>query len=667
MVSVISALDQSRMPAGEGWNGHPEHEWETDTNMIALRERLVQLFFQMVRTDSKEKILSLAKAHRSLIDDLVEKDPEDHSRVMDLLKLLPLQTRDIRSGKGERTLAYSQLLLWYDVGYTEYAEAVFRRWLGVDGGFPLGSWKDVKLFSEFVKWIAPESARTKHPLVLYGIRLLADQLRKDQHSVNPSLAAKWTPGEKCKRFAWIFRAVADQIFPPSVSNASSGGEPKEARASRHRRLRKMLSGLNQKIRTTEVMMCGGRWSDIDFTRVSSVTIQKHKRAFFNLPKSKLIISKGKFVSSKFDDKTPTDDGTTPERSKTEDRRMCATNLRTHVDRSAKGEVEVKAKNTSLFDLIRDAIKCATLSADADERKILEEQWKSNRSVNRPGLPPMIPMVDVSGSMTTPNFIPLYNAMGLGLRASEMTHPAFRNRIMTFSESPSWVALPEKAGFVERIRILQRAPWGMNTNFYKALDLILDTMVSNSIPPEEAKGMVLAVFSDMQIDTASKQTTSARLSMHAEIKRRYNAVGYEPPHILYWNLNGTSGFPNVGTEMNTTMVSGFNPALLNAFESKGIEELSTMTPFAFVEEILRKYHLEVDALERAEAKLSALLDEIEEVIPNGLEDRMREADAKEETLEVSLDKEKEVVAEFLHCHSPSSDDRTSARSCCADFC
>jgi len=663
------------MPAGEGWNGHPEHEWETDTNVVALRERLVQLFFQMVRTDSREKILSLAEAHRSLIDDLVEKDPEDHSRVMDLLKRLPLQTRDIRSGKGERALAYSQLLLWYDVGYTEYAEVVFRRWLGVDGGFPLGSWKDVKLFSEFVKWIAPERKGAKHPLVLYGIHLLADQLRKDQHSANPSLAAKWTPGEKCKRFAWIFRAVADELFPPS-SHIEAGKEPKEARASRHRKLRKLLSGLNQKIRTTEVMMCGGRWSEIDFTRVSSVTMQKHKRAFYNLPKSKIIIRKGKFVSTKFDDKTPADDGTTPERSEAEDRRMCATNLRSHVDKSAKGEVEVKAKNTSLFDLIRDAIKCVSKSADDDERKILEEQWKSNRSVNRPGLPPMIPMVDVSGSMAHPNFIPLYNAMGLGLRASEMTHPAFRNRIMTFSESPSWVALPEKAGFVERIRILRSAPWGMNTNFYKALDLILDTMVSSSIPPEEAKGMVLAVFSDMQIDAASKQTTSARLSMHAEIKRRYNAAGYEPPHILYWNLNGTSGFPNVSTEMNTTMVSGFNPALLNAFETKGIEELSTMTPFAFVEEILRKYHLEVDALERAEAKLSALFDEIEEVLPNRLEDRAREQgqeqgegeeDAKGEAVEVSLDKEKEVVAEFLHCHSPSSEDRTSARSCCADFC
>ena len=98
-------------------------------------------------------------------------------------------------------------------------------------------------------------------------------------------------------------------------------------------------------------------------------------------------------------------------------------------------------------------------------------------------------------------------------------------------------------------------------------------------------MVLAVFSDMQINQADRQTQYD--SMHTRIEEMYREHGYEPPHILYWNLNGTDGFPSVTTKNNISMVSGFSPALLKAFEEKGIDELASYTPWRLVQEIMMK--------------------------------------------------------------------------------
>ena len=38
-------------------------------------------------------------------------------------------------------------------------------------------------------------------------------------------------------------------------------------------------------------------------------------------------------------------------------------------------------------------------------------------------------------------------------------------------------------FVDCVSTIRHAGWGMNTNFYAALDLILDTAIKNSVSPE----------------------------------------------------------------------------------------------------------------------------------------------------------------------------------------
>ena len=142
----------------------------------------------------------------------------------------------------------------------------------------------------------------------------------------------------------------------------------------------------------------------------------------------------------------------------------------------------------------------------EERKEVEEQKPAvvPDDVVRPGTPglekiPMVAMVDTSGSMECDECIPLNNAIGLGIRVSELTHPAFRNMVLTFDHTPQWISLEDCGDFHSKVWKLKRAAWGTSTRIYLAFKMILDACIQNKVPPIEVTGMVLAVFSDMQID------------------------------------------------------------------------------------------------------------------------------------------------------------------------
>jgi len=102
-------------------------------------------------------------------------------------------------------------------------------------------------------------------------------------------------------------------------------------------------------------------------------------------------------------------------------------------------------------------------------------------------------------------------------------------------------------------------------------------------------LVLVIFSDMQIDDAEKGDKN---TLHENIIKMYSDAGirihgkpFKPPHILFWNLRTTSGFPSLSNQPNVTMMSGFNPSLLNLFCEQGIESLQSCSPWSQLERSL----------------------------------------------------------------------------------
>ena len=54
-------------------------------------------------------------------------------------------------------------------------------------------------------------------------------------------------------------------------------------------------------------------------------------------------------------------------------------------------------------------------------------------------------------MECDNCIPLNNAIGLSLRISEICHPDFRHRLLTFDAYPQWINTEDCNDFVEKAK------------------------------------------------------------------------------------------------------------------------------------------------------------------------------------------------------------------------
>lgn len=571
MAALINALD-NHTPKQFGENGHVEHGWST-----SLQESILQFSFQLTRTDEsgsarlKSTLINLLTTIKSIID--TKSSLEDTNLAKGYLSILYKMighTRDIIDGKGEYSLTYMMIYTWYDF-YPELAKFALKCLvdLGDKNVHQYGSWKDIKYFYKYCEI-------DNHPLIQYSVKLVNDQLRNDysnliSNSNDISLASKWVPREK-SRFELLYQSLATEYFNEYLTTANTDDRKKKALLKCKTEYRKIVSTLNRKIDTLQIKQCGNAWSDINFNKVTSISLSKQKKAFLNVKKDGDI---------RYPDNN--------------DRINCAEHFNEHVLKSIKGEVEMKGKRVGMADFTKQAIDLINSNGSQVEKDLLNSQWRDNSSQNG-ALGKMIAMVDVSGSMDGD---PMNVAIALGIRIADKS--ALGHRVMTFSSKPTWVNLEPYGDFISQVRVVKDANWGMNTNFYAALDLILDAIIQNKMSPSDVQDMVLVILSDMQMDSGdacNKQTLyDTMLAKYEAAGIRVHGTPYKPPHILFWNLRSTSGFPSLSTQPNTSMMSGFSPALLNLFCDQGLEALQTCTPWSLLEKSLanERYKIMSDKL------------------------------------------------------------------------
>ena len=563
MTSLINALDQySNNNTQLGEKSHLEYSWSNN-----IRENIVQFHYQVTRTN-KDGINNLEKKLDKILHELTTSsfsfifNEERNELITTLFKLIG-HTRDIVSGKGEYAITYMMLKVWYKY-FPEAAKYALKLITDFDNSeeHPYGSWKDIKYFCNYLH--VDCGFEENVPFILYACTLLNDSVRSSCMGKNISLAAKWVPREKSNKFGWLFNILAYEYFKCYLDSAKTELALLKAKTKAKMDYRRLISSLNRKLDTVQIKQCANTWSIIDHSKTTSITIAKQKNAFLNKKKD------GSIKSERID------------------RIQCAENFKEYINNCIKNNCEIKGKRVGLQDFTKQALSLIGNNDDTNyhiEKDLLNSQWRDNcKQQNATSLGPMIAMVDTSGSM---NGDPLYCAIALGCRVAEKS--ILGKRIMTFSAYPTWVNLEQCDNFVDMVKMIKDANWGMNTNFYAALKMILDAIVENKMEPECVENMVLAIFSDMQMDCACESNYS---TLFANIERLYNETGirvhgkpYKPPHILFWNLRSTNGFPTLSTQKGASMMSGFSPSLLDLFCEKGMDALHSCTPWNLFMQVL----------------------------------------------------------------------------------
>jgi len=571
MAALVNALDNmTNKQIGE--KGHVEYAWSN-----SVRERILQFSFQTTRTTA-DGVETLASVLREILRDLqggLKTDTISAAEYQELLitayKMIG-HTRDIVEGKGEYSHSYMQVLVWYEF-YPKLAEYALEKFVTFDNNdHPYGSWKDIKYFCNYCK---TKGVSAEHPLMQFAFQLINTQIYKDStkgDNSGKSLATKWTAREKCKRFGWIFEQLAYSYFSNYLTTAKTADARLRAQKKCKMEFRKLCNSMNKELGTTQIYQCANQWAKIDHSKTTSITISKQKKAFLNLKS----------------------DGT--QRTELEDRIQCAENFKARIRQAAAGELEIKGKRVGLdhftvqaFDLINRKRYQNPVSADLQtEMDLLNSQWRDNASQTG-ALCAMIPMCDFSGSMEGD---PMNVCFALGIRVAEKS--ILGKRVLSFSENPTWHNLSGCNNFIEMVEVLQRGEVGFSTRFFVALRVILDTIIEKKLTPDQVSNLVLAVFSDMQIDQAGgsrKEDTDSMYdtieSMYAEAGNRLYGSPFKPPHILFWNLRSTGGFPSLSTKKNVSMMSGFSPALLNLFCEKGLDAFQSCTPWSILIESMNK--------------------------------------------------------------------------------
>jgi hypothetical protein len=502
-------------------------------------------------------------------------------------------TRDILCGKGERTLSYMMIRKWYDHHPSHAFKALKSFVLLDDRHHPYGSWKDIKNIYKYCVFV--EKDPPDHPLIKYMISLVNGQLKKDEailkqiSDIAPddvgassmpdyhyqfSLVSKWIPREKTKCGS-LFEALAMDYYSKYLVSCKN---QHSAIIKCKTHYRKLISSINKKIETVQIKQTANNWDEIKFRNVTAITLIKQKKAFLNINK-KLV---------------PTCDDSDKER----DRMKCRENFisfinsSNHSGKSRKGlhigvETFVKAARRILIENSFDLNKVKT----NDEAVLLNSQWidhfRKNVIIGN-----ILPIVCTSVNNNTLHLLELM--IGLGIRISEAS--SIKNRIMAFSSEPKWINLENCENFIEKVHCVLTSPicnTNMSGQFYKAIELIIDAIVNAKMTYEDVQNLILVVIPNPEFYEEMETFSLCKF-----IRTRFEYAGklisgkpYDVPHLLFWNVhtcvNCNEFVENIGDQLNVSLVSGYEPNILNLLYEVDTNMLQKMNSYEFIKNMLEK--------------------------------------------------------------------------------
>lgn len=383
--------------------------------------------------------------------------------------------------------------------------------------------QNLKYISEFGRWDDLISLIGMNDEVDDKIsEIVQIQIVKDLEGIKEnkriSLLGKWLPSE----------------------NASSPKTKKLAKKVRKllglssKNYRKVLSKLRKHLNIVERKMCSNQWDSIDYEKVPSLANLKYKDAFF-----------------------------------VHDQKRRAE----YLESVQKGYSKMNMNVATPVDVISRYSYLHTVD------DTLELAWKNLKDID---IKDTLVVADGSGSMLCNvggRITALDVAMALAIYTSEHNTAPYRNKYITFSNSPQFVNLGKYTTLKDKMREARQHCEVANTNIEAVFDLILEMAISTRASQDEMIKSVL-IISDMEFDRAQKSwrddTTVLTQTLFEEIQEKYKRAGYKMPKLIFWNVNSrTKLIPIIENELGVTLVSGFSQNVLKMVMSENYNPLEIL--------------------------------------------------------------------------------------------
>jgi len=159
----------------------------------------------------------------------------------------------------------------------------------------------------------------------------------------------------------------------------------------------------------------------------------------------------------------------------------------------------------------------------------------------------------SGNPSGTSAIPLDVSTSLALYFAEHNTGPFNGYFITFSEQPELVKVVGKT-LTDKLRNIGAAHWGMSTNIEAVFDLILKSAIRAGANAEDIP-KVIYIVSDMEFNSVRGGSNETN---YEAAKRKFNAAGFELPHVVFWNVNAkNTNVPATAAANNVTLVSGLS--------------------------------------------------------------------------------------------------------------
>ena len=555
---VIAAEKRSGIIYGE--------KYSAGYNIEGMGDIRVAFFYKIIRNLSKQDIIMFIKGIQ-----LASEQYNDQYMLLDLIIII-FNTRDIRGGKGERQIFYIMLLETYKL----FPQTIIK----LLSLIPLyGYYKD---YFNILEIIYTDYKQHKYKWLTEEIfDLVSNQLSKDfseylsakdaNRIPQISLLAKYIPKENKhfdKQYKFVDKFIKRFLLKNTTIYSLELLEREKLLNESRKTYRYQVSTLNKALNTVEILMSAQKFSEINFSKVSSKSIFKYRKAFLN----EILYG-------------------IDERRLDQDRRIGRKNFIDAINKQ-----KISGARLEIYEIVKIVLNQKNISSD--ESNLLQVQWNkikeeivmqinSNKVSQTFVSGNLLPIINVNGSMID---IPMYVAISMGILLSELNSDPIRNKLISFSKNPNWINIPDNIGIVEKINYVKNVSSEVGANFEAVYEMIIDIIIDNKLSRDQWPNLI--IFSDMQFDRAIDK--QQYITHHEKIKKKFNAIQislnnreYSMPTIIYWNLRAnTLDYPVQSEEIDVQLLSGFSPNLFkHILTGQDLSKFVNLTPYETLRNIL----------------------------------------------------------------------------------